>query len=134
MQSSDYDKRIRLFYEYVTNLEASDYPTELDVDDPFTTFIGIINHESNNAEYLVRVTHLRYTNEPTNINSQAPVLSSIEYSQQFSLLNLETAVFEYSNSFEQSGFWVVKYDLFSNDLATNDTNPYRTLQLNIIVN
>lgn len=127
------DEEYSEFYILGSDFEASNYPSELDVGVPFTTFIGINNHESTNAQYDLQVTHLRYDNNPSNINSQSPEFSSIEYSQQFSLENLETTTFEYSNIFEQPGSWVIKFELFKNDLSTNDPNPYRTLQLNVAV-
>jgi len=122
-----------VFYILGPGGNASGYPTALNVSQPGTVFLGIVNHESASVNYTIRIdlagVRLVY-NATSGFNETVEVNRTIWSTLSPTLANGRNWTQPYTFRINYTGLWKVQFFLFKDG---DFSNAYRELHLYVRV-
>jgi len=126
-------ERFTEFYILGPGGNASGYPTALNVSEPGTVFVGVVNHESASVNYTVRVSLVgvnRTFNATLGYNVTVEVNRTVLDTWATDLGDAANETWTYTFTIDAAGTWKVEFLLFRDG---DFTAAYRSLHLFVTV-
>ena len=121
------------FYILGAGGKGSDYPTRLNVSQPASVILGVVNYESASVTYTIRgdLVGVRIVyNETGGFNETVDVNRTSWSWTNITLANGQNWTRAYTFSISSVGFWKVQFLLFRGGIASS---PYREIHLYVRV-